>query len=526
MMTKTTKRTRTSGWLKTILSGAVCTLVVPLIWVTINYRPGVTDGNPLVDVSQETTRIIEPLNENGDVDFLEVINLRASKDVTPENNAAVLYVRALGNVGYEPESLFEKFLSRMELDKSSIMDTPFIEFGTWRKEEHERLSIDQLSLDSNSPENLQAQYDYLVSSYAPWSPEQFPSIARWLEDNRECMNIVRAATKREFCYFPLVSNSKPELMGALLPGATKMRELARYFLVSASLHLHEGEIDLFLEDLRCIKRMSEHLASCPTLVERLMSSALARVVLSQAEKACLSNLKSGDLKKVIEFVASLQFRNDLASRIDQCERLVVLDAMVSMGRGEGPNGASVIFQFTDWNEALRFINAEFDRIVEVCEIEDSVQFRQQAEEAEDRLRKFEDEVGSESVGATLGGRTAKGKWIGKLMTAQMMPAFRAIGNVDAAVRSEQEMLLIALAVSAFRADQGRLPENLQQLVPEYLATIPIETYTNEPFKFFRIEAKPGFRIHSTEWLESELGAERTMSVQPTIESFEEYLQFR
>ena len=112
------------------------------------------------------------------------------------------------------------------------------------------------------------------------------------------------------------------------------------------------------------------------------------------------------------------------------------------------------------------------------------------------------------------------------MAAQMMPAFRAIGNVDAAVRSEQEMLLIALAVSAFRADQGRLPENLQQLVPEYLATIPIETYTNEPFKFFRIEAKPGFRIHSTEWLEGELGAERTMSVQPTIESFEEYLQFR
>ncbi len=513
-----------SGCLKIFLSMFLCTVAAPLIWCAINFRPTVSDGNPRVDLSVETTRITEPLDANGDVDFLEALNMRASKDVTPENNAAVLYTRAFGNVGYTPDSFFDEYLSRLQMDKSSIVDVPFIEFEPWSESEYERLSIDGGSLEPNSPENLRTQYDYIIYEYAPWSLEQFPSVARWLEDNRETMNIVREATKRKYCYFPLVSKTKPRVLGALLPHTQKMRDCARYFLVSASLHLHQGETDLFLDDMRCIERMSHHLAECPTILERLTSIAIARTALSLAEKACVSGLKSEDLKKVIGFVASLRLPNNLASRLDQCDRFMIIDATVSMGRGEGPNGAPVAFQFTDWNEALRFINEEFDRVVEVCKIDDAVQFREQAEEAETLLRQYEDEVWSEGLAATFSGRVSRGKWMGKMLTAQMFPAFKATGNADFSIRSEQKMVLIALAVSAFLTDQGQLPENLQQLAPEYLAAIPNETWTNEPFEFSRIETEPGFRIHSTEWLEGELTPERTMSVEPAIMSFEEYLQ--
>ena len=47
-------------------------------------------------LSPETTRILEPLNPDGTVNYLEAINSRYSKGVTPENNAAILLLQLVG----------------------------------------------------------------------------------------------------------------------------------------------------------------------------------------------------------------------------------------------------------------------------------------------------------------------------------------------------------------------------------------------------------------------------------------------
>ena len=514
-----------SGCLKTILAGLACMLALPLIWLAFNYRPLVSDGQPLARISAETTRITEPLDENGDVDFLEALNIRASEGITPENNAAILYTRAWGNIGYEPEAFFDEYLSRLELDKSSIIDAPFIEPAPWIPDEYARLSIDGNSFDSISPDNLHAQFDYVIYEYAPWSVEQFPSVARWMEDNREAMELVRAATKREQCYFPLVSKSEPRTLGALLPHTQKIRDSARYFIASSSLHLRKGETDQFLEDLRCIERMSYHLASCPTFLEKVVGNSLVHLALSQAEKACVSDLKSEDLKKVIDFVANLQLEHDLASRMDQCERLIVLDLIVSMGRGKG--GGFAGRRFIDWNEVLIFANEEFDRFVEVCKTEDAVEFSRKCDEAEDRLRQHEsDVVSSELASAAVFGRGSKGKVTGKFMIAQFTPAFKGIGESGFKVRSIKEMVMLSLAVTAYRNDNDSLPDNLEQLVPQYLDAIPTDTYTSEPFELSETDFGAGFRVHSKEWLDSEVMPDRDKSIAPDMKSFEDYLQER
>lgn len=53
-----------------------------------------TSGGAKITLSVATTRILEPLDEDGYVDYLGALNRMASAGVTPENNAAVLFARA------------------------------------------------------------------------------------------------------------------------------------------------------------------------------------------------------------------------------------------------------------------------------------------------------------------------------------------------------------------------------------------------------------------------------------------------
>lgn len=50
----------------------------------------------LVTISKETTYITEPLHPDGYPDYVAVLNQQFSEGVTPENNSAVLFLKAVG----------------------------------------------------------------------------------------------------------------------------------------------------------------------------------------------------------------------------------------------------------------------------------------------------------------------------------------------------------------------------------------------------------------------------------------------
>ena len=60
-------------------------------------------------ISKETTCIVEPLDKDGYPDYIAAINQRCRKGVTPENNAAVFFWRAMGPGEIFPERRAEYF---------------------------------------------------------------------------------------------------------------------------------------------------------------------------------------------------------------------------------------------------------------------------------------------------------------------------------------------------------------------------------------------------------------------------------
>jgi len=359
---------KSSGCFKIILIGLGCFLAVPLFWLAFNYRPLASNGNPLVDISTETTWITEPLDENGDVDYLEALNLKFSKGITPENNAAVNYARAFGTCAFD-EELFAQYLKKLGIDGSKIHDDPLIEFDDWF---HRTMRDQQVEIQAGSDpsEDALQQYRYIMDDAAPWSSDQFPLIDQWMNQYSDVAETIRDATKRKRCYFPLVARSKPQLMSALLPHPQKMRDAARYFSMSALRHLHNKDFEKSIADLQCMDRIAQHTAQGPTIIEELVSIAIKRMTLNRIVAACDLGLDTRDLKSLLAFTKTIQPLDDVVSRIDSCERLMALDAAVAAGRGESDMGFGYPQASIDWNETLRVINEERDLLVEKIDVED------------------------------------------------------------------------------------------------------------------------------------------------------------
>jgi len=54
---------------------------------------------------------------------------------------------------------------------------------------------------------------------------------------------------------------------------------------------------------------------------------------------------------------------------------------------------------------------------------------------------------------------------------------------------------IALAVRRFQAAQGRMPTALEELVPEYLDTVPVDPFDGQPLRYVRRDGS-GFAVYS------------------------------
>jgi hypothetical protein len=54
--------------------------------------------------------------------------------------------------------------------------------------------------------------------------------------------------------------------------------------------------------------------------------------------------------------------------------------------------------------------------------------------------------------------------------------------------------ITAIAVERFRLAHGRLPENLNELVPQFLSAVPIDPFDGQPLRYHRL-AK-GYVIYS------------------------------
>lgn len=450
-----------------------------------------------VTISEETTRILAPVDDEGYIDYLEALNKHTRRGVTPENNANVLFWRAMGPKEILKENR-QQFFKRLGIE-------PLPEKGHYWKD-----------LSSKDFPSGNEQIDQATSR--PWSKDEFPDVAKWLETNSKPLELVIEGTKRPEYYSPLVTSVSNEagshfkLISILLPGPQQTRDFARALAARAMLRLKEGKADEAWQDLVACHRLGRLVGRGPTLVEALVGLAIDSLACrGDAALAHYGKLTMKQFMQMHQEMSELPPLPDMADRVDRAERFVFLDVATTLARSgtfdtraltalTGSNNDDdssiagrltlrMVHSMTDWDEVLRRANAQYDRLVAAgrapTRSERMVGLSQFEAELQ-RTHSSTKEIPS-AAELLLQPRALVTEKVSGVLTSLLLPAVQAV--FAAADRAEQKFDLarVSLALGAYRTQHGRYPEVLDNLVPEFLAELPQDRFGSTGLRYEVIE---------------------------------------
>lgn len=464
-------------------------------------------SKPLVTLSKETTVLTEPVGKDGYVDYIAAINQRESAGLTPETNAGVFFVRALDLDGNSPEYRKEYF-RLLGIDANPEEGDYLIGFHKWVRNKFGR--------DADEAEN--SAIDAAMSG--PWSAKDYPLVAEWLDAQDAKLNLLIEGTRRERCYFPLVRLSNDDmLIGVLLPSVQKSRDAARTLIARVMRNLHDGKVKEGRQDLLALHRLGRLVGNSPFLIGALVGVAIE----SMAYQADVEFLKHGNLssKDALAFQADLRnlpLRRTMADEIDQTERMMVVDTATHVARDglsklrdvDGGNESTVMAAVekvlvnsatVDWDETLKFINQEFDKLTAAAKLPTSIERAQELEKLQEEFRGFHAEVSDPFTfaAALLKGaasRQSMGQLMGRMLSSMLLPAVSQACEAENRIEMRISLGQIGCAMAAYYADHKGYPKTLDELAPKYIAKVPNDIYNEQPLHYMPEADGSGYLVYS------------------------------
>jgi hypothetical protein len=96
---------------------------------------------------------------------------------------------------------------------------------------------------------------------------------------------------------------------------------------------------------------------------------------------------------------------------------------------------------------------------------------------------------------------------GGMLTGILMPAFGRIMQIETRHLAHMLVTQTALAVERYRLTEGRLPQSLDNLVPDYIEVVPTDPFDGQSLKYRTLET--GYVVYSIGYdLTDNGGAER------------------
>jgi hypothetical protein len=433
-----------------------------------------------VPVGKETTYATGPIDKHGYIDYEAALNDLLGKGISPDKNANVLLWKAFGPAPEGGKGMPPEFFKRLGIDEPPEGGDYFIDLTRYMK--------DHLQLDPNDFQTVHDQQSR--ASRRPWTAQDYPDIAAWLKANAKPLSLVVEATKRPAYFNPLCSHRGADdpssLLGCLLPGVQKCRELATALTGRAMLRLGEGKPDEAWQDLLACHRLARHITRGATLIETLVGIAVHQV----ACNATIAYLERADLssKQVLDRLKELRALPPLApmaDKIDRGERLMCLDSFQLIRRGEidgqkpTPEERQAL-DMIDWEPALRNVNKQYDRMAAAMRLKDRADREKELDTIERDLealvkknRDLNKLLKEKAPGKVIG------QEIGDVLLALLAPAIRKVQSASDRAEQVERNLHLAFALAAYRADTGRYPEKLSELAPKYLSAVPGDLFSGK-----------------------------------------------
>lgn len=449
-----------------------------LVWLAVQLWPVRLQPGP------ETTVIAGPLRANGTIDYAAALNAECSQGVTPENNAVVLLVWAIGPGTYPAEKLAPEYFRELGIDPLPA-EGPYLTMAAFENPQQQN--------------RLWKEYD--EASSKPWSDEDYPDLAEWLADNEEPLRLCAEAVHRERFYDPIIVGPDSFLIGTLNPTVSGYREIARLLSLRAMRHLGDHNLEAALEDAETLHRLSRMLGQHPMLITQLTAYAFDSLACDLDGQILTNGLLSAEMAQQRRALLNrLPSFPPLAQTIDRSGRFDALDG-IQLTVKETPGGSILL----DCNVLLRNMNETYNDSVAALKLPTLVQQREALIALEDTLGQRAKQRGlavdytfldGYGLAFKFGRRRATSEGAADVMAALSIEHLKGVANVEFRNEARHRLASTGFAIAEYRAVHGDYPVTLDALVPDYLASIPADPFTGESIRYAFNADRGTFLVYS------------------------------
>ncbi|MBI5383395.1 MAG: hypothetical protein HZA90_01770 [Verrucomicrobia bacterium] len=315
----------------------------------------------------------------------------------------------------------------------------------------------------------------------------------WMKARAAHTEAVRAALQLPHFRFPLKFD---EGYMMLMPHLAVLKEEASGFLIEAALATDCGDLDKAIGALHDTARVGQLLADEPCLISQLVRIACLNMAINGTERLLSQReLNASQLAQVSRLAESLEVSGALR-RSFICERAASLSIFTDSGRtlaetarlsddaSSDPEREAQTYrlglglmQSVGWAGAERRLMLEtFNKVIMLAE-QDTAQALNETEETVKRAVK------------------EARQFPPKILSGLLLPSMEKVRPKFAALEARRRAGVVALSIERFRlTHQGALPEQLDRLVPGFLARVPTDPFDGQPLRFRRLEK--GYVVYS------------------------------
>jgi hypothetical protein len=323
--------------------------------------------------------------------------------------------------------------------------------------------------------------DKMPARTEPLGEEVVGLIADLLQKNQDVLELLRKAGALERSRYPI---DLAKGYATLMPHLSDLRGTVRLLCLGTILHAERGEQESAVQALVSAFGVANSEASTPVLISQMVRQGGQSMALSALERLVnRTTLDEAHLTRLRAVIAAAYDPNAMARGIvgERCMGIEVLRDPRATGLGiapvistEGPSLLQLraaqavglvdrlLVRYIDYVDrclaALRLPPAE--RLEVVGELE-----REHREMVEQHPK-----------------------------LTHFMPTMARFIRNDLAHMTKIQVAGVALAIERYRLANNRLPEQLTDLVPQFLETVPVDPYDGQVLRYKRLD--PGFVVYS------------------------------
>jgi hypothetical protein len=426
----------------------------------------------------------------GTEEWLRQLDDELAAGVTPMNNALIPLMKALG-----PDLLFlpnqserDATLERLGVTRDELAAGPG--FIPWDQRQRVLAPATAAANATSRPELPEVLAEARVG-------RMHQDVVPWLEANKPALALVKQAAQRPKFWVP-GSAGMPFPLTSAMPVANALT------LRAATRHAR-GDLEGAWQDAMTLHGLARHIQKVPLPGYQRSAFAIERRA-AEAGLALATDpaLDAKVAKQALDQLRQMQPAGEVGKVVDTTMRAAALAAVARMSRGDPLDSCELCAEVfgpvlieslvtlasvdVDWLDVAKRVNQGLDQLVSHVN-KARYQPRKSLRWASLRIDEYD------QLTAMAAGRLGQDKRNEIVADTILGLALLEIpSDHQATVRMQFQIEKLALALAVFKADSGRYPAQLADLVPKYLAAVPDDPFSGRGLVYRR--AANGYLLYS------------------------------